>query len=64
MTRRVALTARILMLIGPLLTALLALILAGVLGLLALIVLALVRLAFGHVSFSCVEPSNAPTTSR
>jgi hypothetical protein len=63
---RVTLPARILLLaralLALLLPTLLAHILAGVLGLLALIALVLVLLAFGHSSFSFVEPSNAQTT--
>jgi hypothetical protein len=57
------LPALVLRLLARALTALLlAHTLIGVLGLLALITLVLVRLAFGHSSFSFVEPSNAEIT--
>jgi hypothetical protein len=61
---RITLPARILLLARALTALLLAHTLIGVLGLLALVVLTLVRLSFRHSVFSSVEPSNAQTTPR
>jgi len=61
---RITLPARILLLARTLTALLLTRTLIGVLGLLALVVLTLVRLPFGHSVFSSVEPSNVQTTPR